>query len=59
MTHRVYDTQQLYVEDTLLRIKCLESEINECAKRMNEIIRQLHEEDERDHPKRKPAGRVD
>lgn len=34
------DTSALYREDTLLRIKHLESEANNCAKRMNEIIRE-------------------
>jgi len=35
---RGYDTPQLYREDTLLRIRRLESQANDCAKRMNEII---------------------
>ena len=35
---RGYDTPRLYREDTLLRIKRLEREVNDCAKQMNDII---------------------
>ena len=39
---RGYDTPQLYREDLVERIRRLESEANDCAKRMNEIIRKGH-----------------
>ena len=39
MTHRGYDTPQLYREDTHERIKRLERDCNDLARRMNEIIK--------------------
>jgi len=38
MTYRGYDTSQLFQEDTLTRIRCLESEINKITREMNSII---------------------
>lgn len=38
ITPRGYNSQELFREDTLLRIKRLQSDANDCARRMNEII---------------------
>lgn len=37
---RGYDTSQLFREDALRRIRGLEREANDCARQMNEIIRE-------------------